>query len=38
MTVNPKADLFVPVSLSLSDVSTSGDIISQIPDYQRPYN
>lgn len=38
MVGNPKADLFVPVSLSLGDVFTSGDVIFQIPDYQRPYS
>lgn len=38
MVGNPKADLFVPVSLSLGDVFTSGDVIYQIPDYQRPYS
>ena len=38
MSVNPKADLFVPASLSLSDVFTNGDPIYQIPDYQRPYS
>lgn len=38
MATNPKADLFVPASLSIGDVFTSGDIIFQIPDYQRPYS
>lgn len=38
MVANPKADLFVPASLSLADVYTSGDVIYQIPDYQRPYS
>ena len=38
MASNPKADLFVPASLSLGDVFTSGDVIFQIPDYQRPYS
>lgn len=38
MAGNPKADLFVPASLSLADVFTSGDVIFQIPDYQRPYS
>ena len=38
MIGNPKADLFVPASLSLADVFTSGDVIFQIPDYQRPYS
>lgn len=30
--------MFVPASLSIGDVFTSGDIIFQIPDYQRPYS
>lgn len=38
MSNSPKADLFIPVSLSLSDVFTNGDPIYQIPDYQRPYS
>jgi len=38
MVINSKADLFVPTSLSLSDVFTNGDPIYQIPDYQRPYS
>lgn len=38
MIANQKSDMFVPASLSLADVFTSGDVIFQIPDYQRPYS
>lgn len=36
--INQKADLFVPTSLSLSEVFTNDDPIYQIPDFQRPYS